>query len=373
MNKCCYLVIAICIVIVVVRENGAQQRSPTRLDNDLDLQRTRIGDERVQRQVEVNRLERSIERLGARVKRLERLALGSSQFPAVTVLEAEAELRYAESVLQATEQAVGRGELSQTRLAADRQRMLTDQTIQIVASGVQKDTAVEVVLDGETVSETLLERVADKSALSSAVFHSPPSGQISFRLRDNHEVQTAPVEVIDSSAELDYLAIDDMHLRTLAETSGGAYCGIDQLRRLLLEITTRLQFMMDLGLNYLSLDRLSNSLSGGETQRINLTRTLGSNLTSSMYILDEPSVGLHSHDVAKLIQALGRLVDKGNTVVIIEHNLDIIKVADHIIDLGPEGGERGGEIVAEGTPEEIAQIETSFTGQYLRTILKDRL
>jgi excinuclease ABC subunit A len=92
-----------------------------------------------------------------------------------------------------------------------------------------------------------------------------------------------------------------------------------------------------------------------------------------MYILDEPSVGLHTHDVAKLIVALNRLVDKGNTVVIIEHNLDIIKVADHIIDLGPEGGDRGGSIVAQGTPEEVVAVENSYTGQSLRPVLNGRI
>jgi excinuclease ABC subunit A len=111
-------------------------------------------------------------------------------------------------------------------------------------------------------------------------------------------------------------------------------------------------------------------LSGGEAQRVKLSRELSKIATGrTIYILDEPSVGLHSHDVAKLIQALNRLVDKGNTVVIIEHNLDIIKVADHIIDLGPEGGDRGGEIVAEGTPERVAAVPASFTGQYLSNML----
>ncbi|RMF38436.1 MAG: excinuclease ABC subunit A, partial [Chloroflexi bacterium] len=143
-------------------------------------------------------------------------------------------------------------------------------------------------------------------------------------------------------------------------------------RRLLLEINNRLQFMCDVGLGYLTLNRLSNTLSGGETQRINLTRTLGSNLTSSLYILDEPSVGLHAHDVARLIQVLNRLVDAGNTVVIIEHHPDIIKVADWIIDLGPEGGDGGGWIVAEGTPEEVAQVDASYTGQFLREVLRER-
>ena len=115
------------------------------------------------------------------------------------------------------------------------------------------------------------------------------------------------------------------------------------------------------------------TLSGGEAQRVKLSRELSKIATgSTIYVLDEPSVGLHSHDVAKLIQALSRLVDKGNTVIIIEHNMDIIKVADHIIDLGPEGGDLGGKIVAQGTPEEVAVAPKSYTGQFLKHYLNGR-
>jgi excinuclease ABC subunit A len=103
---------------------------------------------------------------------------------------------------------------------------------------------------------------------------------------------------------------------------------------------------------------------------VKLSRELSKIATgNTMYILDEPSVGLHAHDVAKLIIALNRLVDKGNTVIIIEHNMDIIKVADHIIDLGPEGGDLGGQIVAQGTPEEVMATEHSYTGQFLKSHL----
>jgi excinuclease ABC subunit A len=138
-------------------------------------------------------------------------------------------------------------------------------------------------------------------------------------------------------------------------------------------IRRKLETLAEVGLGYIHLGQPAPTLSGGEAQRVKLSRELSKIATGrTIYILDEPSVGLHSHDVAKLIQALSRLVDKGNTVVIIEHNLDIIKVADHIIDLGPEGGARGGEIVAEGTPEEVAQVPRSFTGQYLLTHLDDR-
>jgi excinuclease ABC subunit A len=139
-------------------------------------------------------------------------------------------------------------------------------------------------------------------------------------------------------------------------------------------IKRKLQTLLDVGLDYIHLGQPAPTLSGGEAQRVKLSRELSKIATGrTIYILDEPSVGLHSHDVAKLIVALNRLVDKGNTVVIIEHNLDIIKVADHIIDLGPEGGDRGGEIVAMGTPEAVAQVESSYTGQYLKDYLNGRI
>ena len=135
-------------------------------------------------------------------------------------------------------------------------------------------------------------------------------------------------------------------------------------------IRRRLQTMVDVGLGYIHLGQPAPTLSGGEAQRVKLSRELSKIATGrTMYILDEPSVGLHTHDVAKLIRALNRLVEKGNTVVIIEHNMDIIKVADHLIDLGPEGGERGGTIVAQGTPEEVARVDGSYTGRYLSTYL----
>lgn len=135
-------------------------------------------------------------------------------------------------------------------------------------------------------------------------------------------------------------------------------------------IKRKLATLVEVGLGYIHLGQPAPTLSGGEAQRVKLSRELSKIATGrTIYILDEPSVGLHTHDVAKLIEALNRLVDKGNTVVIIEHNLDIIKVADHLIDMGPEGGNRGGRIVAEGTPEEIVRVEASFTGQFLRPLL----
>lgn len=132
-------------------------------------------------------------------------------------------------------------------------------------------------------------------------------------------------------------------------------------------MVNKLQTLQDVGLGYIRIGQPAPTLSGGEAQRVKLARELSRRSTgSTLYVLDEPSVGLHAADVHKLIDVLHRLVDAGNTVIIIEHNLDIIKVADHIIDLGPEGGDRGGEIVAVGTPEEICQVESSYTGQFLR-------
>ena len=135
-------------------------------------------------------------------------------------------------------------------------------------------------------------------------------------------------------------------------------------------IQNKLQTLQDVGLGYIRLGQPAPTLSGGEAQRVKLSRELSKRATGqTLYVLDEPSVGLHAADVDKLIAVLNRLVDAGNTVVIIEHHPDIIKVADWIIDLGPEGGDAGGEIVAEGTPEQVAQVEASYTGQFLRRVL----
>jgi excinuclease ABC subunit A len=129
----------------------------------------------------------------------------------------------------------------------------------------------------------------------------------------------------------------------------------------------KLQTLQDVGLGYIKIGQPAPTLSGGEAQRVKLARELSKRSTGcTLYVLDEPSVGLHAADVHKLIEVLHRLTDAGNSVVIIEHNLDIIKVADYIIDLGPEGGERGGEVVAQGTPEEVCAVHESYTGQFLR-------
>ena len=125
-----------------------------------------------------------------------------------------------------------------------------------------------------------------------------------------------------------------------------------------------------MGLDYLTLDRTAGTLSGGEAQRIKLSRELARRATgSTLYILDEPTTGLHFDDVKKLLAVLHTLADRGNTVVVIEHHLDVIKTADWVIDLGPEGGEAGGRIVAQGTPEQVAAAPASFTGHYLAPLL----
>ncbi|HOX95324.1 MAG TPA: excinuclease ABC subunit UvrA, partial [Syntrophales bacterium] len=126
----------------------------------------------------------------------------------------------------------------------------------------------------------------------------------------------------------------------------------------------------DVGPGYIKLGQSATTLSGGEAQRIKLARELGKQSGGkALYVLDEPTIGLHFADVERLLEVLGRLVNMGHTVVVIEHNLDVIKCADHIIDLGPEGGPGGGEIIAEGTPEEVARSEQSMTGQFLRKIV----
>ena len=127
----------------------------------------------------------------------------------------------------------------------------------------------------------------------------------------------------------------------------------------------------DVGLSYLELGQSATTLSGGEAQRVKISSELYRRHTEkTIYLLDEPSIGLHYEDVAKLIEILNKLVNHGNTVVLIEHNLDIVKCADYIIDIGPDGGASGGKIVATGTPEQVASVEKSYTGQYLKKLFK---
>jgi excinuclease ABC subunit A len=141
------------------------------------------------------------------------------------------------------------------------------------------------------------------------------------------------------------------------------FAKIPKLRR-------RLQTLHDVGLDYIKLGQPATTLSGGEAQRVKLASELSKVATGrTLYILDEPTTGLHFADIEKLLEVLQRLVDSGNTVLVIEHNLDVIKQADWIVDLGPEGGEAGGEVIATGTPEDVADVDESFTGQYLRRLL----
>jgi excinuclease ABC subunit A len=135
-------------------------------------------------------------------------------------------------------------------------------------------------------------------------------------------------------------------------------------------IRNKLQLLEDVGLGYIKLGQSATTLSGGEAQRVKLAKELSKRATGrTIYILDEPTTGLHFADIAKLLEVLQRLVAAGNTVLVIEHNLDVIKTADYLIDLGPEGGDRGGEVVASGTPEEVARVSRSYTGQFLRKML----
>jgi excinuclease ABC subunit A len=131
-------------------------------------------------------------------------------------------------------------------------------------------------------------------------------------------------------------------------------------------IANKLRTLQEVGLGYITLGQSATTLSGGEAQRVKLSKELSRRGTGkTLYILDEPTTGLHFEDTRKLLDVLGRLVDQGNTVVVIEHNLDVIKTADHVIDLGPEGGEEGGRLVAAGTPEDVAKVARSHTGRIL--------
>jgi excinuclease ABC subunit A len=135
-------------------------------------------------------------------------------------------------------------------------------------------------------------------------------------------------------------------------------------------IARKLETLVEVGLGYIGLGQNATTLSGGEAQRVKLARELSKRATGrTLYVFDEPTTGLHFHDVAQLLRVFEQLRDQGNTLVVIEHNLEVIKTADWIVDLGPEGGDAGGRIVAEGTPEEVAAVAASYTGQYLRRVL----
>jgi excinuclease ABC subunit A len=141
------------------------------------------------------------------------------------------------------------------------------------------------------------------------------------------------------------------------------------------KIKRKLQTIADVGLGYITLGQPATTLSGGEAQRVKLASELHRRSNGrSLYILDEPTTGLHVDDISRLLHVLERIVENGDTVLIIEHNLDVIKTADYLIDLGPEGGDKGGTIVATGTPEAVAEVPLSYTGKYLKPILeRDRL
>jgi excinuclease ABC subunit A len=135
-------------------------------------------------------------------------------------------------------------------------------------------------------------------------------------------------------------------------------------------IARKLETLSDVGLSYIKIGQPATTLSGGEAQRVKLATELSKRSTGrTIYILDEPTTGLHTADVHKLIEVLQKLVEFGNTVLVIEHNLDMVKTADYIIDLGPEGGDKGGMVVAQGTPEEVSKCKTSYTGEYLKRVL----
>lgn len=139
----------------------------------------------------------------------------------------------------------------------------------------------------------------------------------------------------------------------------------DIASRILKEINERLKFLMNVGLDYLSLDRASGTLSGGESQRIRLASQIGSGLTGVLYVLDEPSIGLHQRDNNRLLETLTHLRDIGNTVLVVEHDEDAIRAADYLIDMGPGAGIHGGQVIAEGTPEKVFACEESITAQYM--------
>ncbi len=134
------------------------------------------------------------------------------------------------------------------------------------------------------------------------------------------------------------------------------------------KIKNKLQPLQDVGLGYVTLGQSSSTLSGGEAQRIKLASFLGKGITKAktLFIFDEPTTGLHFHDIKKLLKSFNALIEKGHSIIVIEHNLELIKCADYIIDLGPDGGEKGGTLIFQGTPEELVKNKTSYTGQYLK-------
>ena len=155
-------------------------------------------------------------------------------------------------------------------------------------------------------------------------------------------------------------------LEMTVEEAQGFFTAVPSIRE-------KMDALMRVGLGYIKVGQQATTLSGGEAQRVKLSKELARRSTGrTLYILDEPTTGLHFEDVRKLLEVLHELVDQGNSVIVIEHNLDVVKTADHVIDIGPEGGDGGGRIVATGTPEEIAKVAESHTGRYLKDMLKPR-
>jgi excinuclease ABC subunit A len=139
-----------------------------------------------------------------------------------------------------------------------------------------------------------------------------------------------------------------------------------------IKLSRKLKTLVDVGLGYIKVGQPATTLSGGEAQRVKLAYYLEKKATGkTLFILDEPTTGLHSDDVKRLIEVLQRIADNGDTILVIEHNLDVIKIADYIIDLGPEGGDKGGNIIACGTPEDIVKVKESYTGKYLKRVLEE--
>ncbi len=172
------------------------------------------------------------------------------------------------------------------------------------------------------------------------------------KIQDKSISELVKLQLTDLALFFDQLELDDHDLKLS--------------QRILVEIKRRLSFLIDVGLGYLTLNRLANSLSGGESQRINLATSLGSNLVGSIYILDEPSIGLHSRDTTRLIKVLKSLRDLGNTVVVVEHDEEIIREGDHVLDLGPKAGYLGGELVFSGSFQDILQEKEGLTALYLQ-------
>jgi excinuclease ABC subunit A len=161
--------------------------------------------------------------------------------------------------------------------------------------------------------------------------------------------------------------------KTIADVLDMTVEGALELLESIPVIQRKLQTLFDVGLGYIKLGQSSTTLSGGEAQRVKLSTELSRRDTGkTLYILDEPTTGLHFDDIKRLLAILSRLVDAGNTVIVIEHNLDVIKTADHIIDLGPEGGDGGGHVVVAGTPEEVVSCKKSYTGRFLKPVLRER-